>query len=506
VLWLNEGFAEFTQYLVTAYIFPELNVMQHFFSTEHEDALCFDASEYSHPIEPRDFEGFLFDDITYNKAASILRMLYQYMEANTLNATASLALKNYLQEHSFGSVTTADLMSSLSLSTGLDLQQQFGAWITTKGFPVVKLSISKITNNTITFFVTQEKFQVWKDKSHQHIWPIIINAALIFECHGTSHSTMISISVNGESGYFNFIIPNGFTFQFLLVNPDRIWFYRTMYSADLLDRLLPEIPGFNIADKCSLISDFVSLTIAGYYKIDSLWLDTLFKRLNFVTYDSTPAVWESFLMHTGRLEVATRSTVYHDSFLKHMHLILEKIIRSMTWRQKYHPLITFKSEIFLSAIKYEHIPTVQQAIAFFNSTSYDPLLHRVVLEASIRFNNQFDQVWRVIQKTQNLTWIPLLAATSNTAQQKLLVASYIKSVHLNDILHTFLYYGSYDTIWATIKEIGFANNSKFESLLEDTITQFQSKRLLRDARRRKGKGILRGIEKANALRQFRASL
>jgi hypothetical protein len=414
-----------------------------------------------------------------------------------------MALKQYLLEHPFGLVTTSDLLKSLSTSTGLDLIHQFNPWIKSKGYPVVKVSIASIESSSITFHFEQTKFQLWKTKESQDLWPIVLNATIVIRNSSGTKFETISTRLDDKATKYSYTIPNGYQFQSFLLNPDRIGFYRTLYSQDLLDHvnLLP----FGISDKSGFISDLIALLLSGHYKLDSNWLDRFFSRLHFIQNDTTVEVWESFLNHVSKVEVAIRSSKYHDMLLRGIHSILEPIMKKMTWQTKKHPLESIKSEIFLSAVKYNHQPTINQAIAYFNTSDYDPFLINVVTEAAIRYDGRFDQVCKSIE-TGNFKTISVLAATQDISQQAMLIKHYINTVQLHDILVKLLDYGNFEIVWRTIKDFEFGNVSKFDLLLEETTSQFQSKTLIRDAKRRKTRGIQRGLEKANAYKHLRATL
>ena len=82
-LWLNEGFASFMEHLVTNHIYPEYDIMSRFLVYTHLSALELDGRHNSHPIEitvghPSEVEA-IFDNISYQKGASIIRMLHHYI-------------------------------------------------------------------------------------------------------------------------------------------------------------------------------------------------------------------------------------------------------------------------------------------------------------------------------------------------------------------------------------------------------------------------------------------
>ena len=82
-LWLNEGFASFSENLTTDALYPEYKIWEQFVPGTLLEALELDALKSSHPIEvevghPSEVDE-IFDAISYNKGASVIRMLYNWI-------------------------------------------------------------------------------------------------------------------------------------------------------------------------------------------------------------------------------------------------------------------------------------------------------------------------------------------------------------------------------------------------------------------------------------------
>ena len=81
-------------------------------------ALELDALKNSHPIEvevghPCEVEE-IFDSISYNKGASVIRMLHDYIG----NDAFKQGMKHYLTTHSYKNTQTEDLWASLETASG----------------------------------------------------------------------------------------------------------------------------------------------------------------------------------------------------------------------------------------------------------------------------------------------------------------------------------------------------------------------------------------------------
>ncbi|KAK2722015.1 hypothetical protein QYM36_002539 [Artemia franciscana] len=82
-LWLNEGYASFSEYLCVDSVFPEYEIWTQFVTDTTFGAFSLDSMKNSHPIEvpvnsPSEVDE-IFDEISYNKGASVIRMLHSYI-------------------------------------------------------------------------------------------------------------------------------------------------------------------------------------------------------------------------------------------------------------------------------------------------------------------------------------------------------------------------------------------------------------------------------------------
>ncbi|MDR3519342.1 MAG: M1 family metallopeptidase [Candidatus Pacebacteria bacterium] len=231
-LWLNEGFASYIEYLAVDKLFPKWNIWTQFATSDLGIALRLDALTKTHPIEVEvhhpDEIGEIFDEISYSKGASIIRMLANYLgEENFRNG-----LRYYLKKHSYKNTETIHLWKAFEKVSKKPVTKMMKNWTSKPGYPVIK---AEIKNNYL--FLTQERFfanpfskQNNKEKTKWEV-PILVD---------TNNSwTKINI---GETG-----------------------FYRTAYSPELLEKLvkpvlektLPEI------DRLGIVRDLFALSEAG---------------------------------------------------------------------------------------------------------------------------------------------------------------------------------------------------------------------------------------------------
>ncbi|XP_022253122.1 puromycin-sensitive aminopeptidase-like [Limulus polyphemus] len=156
-LWLNEGFASFIEFLCVNHLFPEYEIWTQFVTDVYTRALELDALHNSHPIEvpvghPSEIDE-IFDDISYNKGASVIRMLHRFLGDEVF----SKGMNTYLTRHMYKNAQTEDLWQALEDASQKPVAAIMSSWTKQKGFPVVSVSCRQDGKNKI-LSLTQEKF------------------------------------------------------------------------------------------------------------------------------------------------------------------------------------------------------------------------------------------------------------------------------------------------------------------------------------------------------------
>ncbi|CAM0945510.1 unnamed protein product [Alopecurus aequalis] len=135
-LWLNEGFASWVSYLAVESIFPEWNNWTQFLD-ETTSGLKLDALAESHPIEVEVNHASeidaIFDSISYDKGASVIRMLQSYLGAERFQK----ALASYIKKYAYSNAKTEDLWAVLEEETGEPVKDLMTTWTKQQGYPVI---------------------------------------------------------------------------------------------------------------------------------------------------------------------------------------------------------------------------------------------------------------------------------------------------------------------------------------------------------------------------------
>jgi puromycin-sensitive aminopeptidase len=143
-IWLNEAFATFMQILCTNEFRPQWKMWVSF-GTDRDAALQIDGLHSTRPIEyevvsPDDTRG-MFDILTYEKGGSVLRMLEQYLGADTFRD----GIRHYLTKHSYANTVTIDLWDALEEVSKQPVRDVMNTWILQGGHPLVTLANGELT-------------------------------------------------------------------------------------------------------------------------------------------------------------------------------------------------------------------------------------------------------------------------------------------------------------------------------------------------------------------------
>jgi puromycin-sensitive aminopeptidase len=144
-IWLNEAFATFAEISCCAKFRPEWDRWTSF-SVYRSAAASVDGLHSTRPIEfpvesPSDAEG-MFDVLTYEKGAAVLRQLEQYLGEDRFRD----GVRHYLTQHSYANTETTDLFDAIGEVTGEPVRALMDGWIFQGGYPVIDVSLNPATS------------------------------------------------------------------------------------------------------------------------------------------------------------------------------------------------------------------------------------------------------------------------------------------------------------------------------------------------------------------------
>jgi len=125
-LWLNEGFASWTQNFAIDALFPDWEMWTQFVTDAQATAMRLDAMRTSHPIQvpimhAEEVEE-VFDAISYAKGCSVIKMLFAVLGKEKFQR----GLQIYMERHQFGNTETFHLWRAWEEASGKPIAQIMG--------------------------------------------------------------------------------------------------------------------------------------------------------------------------------------------------------------------------------------------------------------------------------------------------------------------------------------------------------------------------------------------
>jgi puromycin-sensitive aminopeptidase len=248
-IWLNEAFATYMELLACDAYNPSWKRWESF-GMSRLAALDVDGLPSTRPIEyevvaPNDAED-MFDLLTYEKGASVLRMLETYLGTDRFRE----GVKHYLDTYAYSNAETSDLWRALAERSGLPIEETMTSWVFQGGHPVISASLD---NNVLTLSQTPFRF-LGRDEddlgsigSHW-IVPVPLQVGDQLEHHLLSDSTT-TVTIEDPSST-------------VIVNAGGTGVFRTRYDATLFSRITTNYSRLTVLERFNLISDTWALVLA----------------------------------------------------------------------------------------------------------------------------------------------------------------------------------------------------------------------------------------------------
>jgi aminopeptidase N len=256
-LWLNEGFASWMGTKCTAHFNPQWEVWlrrelprdpTRRVGIAKEAAMEGDARSTTHPIQqPIATEAeadSAFDDITYKKGQSFLRMLESFLGEEVFRD----GIRRYIVAHEYSNTTTADLWNALSEASKKPIGEIAAGWTQQPGFPVVK--VKRQGDGKVQ--LTQERFTVNFKNAPPLEWKIPLTYSVVGEAPATLLMTSKTESLQN--------IPAD---RALKLNVNGSGNYRVEYDEPSWKLLREALPKLGVEDRVNLLSDAWALVQAG---------------------------------------------------------------------------------------------------------------------------------------------------------------------------------------------------------------------------------------------------
>jgi puromycin-sensitive aminopeptidase len=253
-IWLNEAFATFMEMKCTDAFRPEWERWISF-GLSRTAAFDVDSLRSTRPIEfevvsPQDAEG-MFDILTYEKGAAVLRMLEQYLGEDVFRD----GIRHYLSLHQYSNTETTDLWDAIEESSGEPVRQIMDTWIFQGGYPMVGAEL--IGDRTLR--LRQERFRYPVDgedaEESEPIWVVPI----LYRWSAGGRTEQARVLLTDRE--LDVELPAAIDWVHL--NAGGFGFYRTRHQGSLRDRLAGHVGELTPLERYNLVDDAFASVLQG---------------------------------------------------------------------------------------------------------------------------------------------------------------------------------------------------------------------------------------------------
>ncbi|XP_006607951.1 glutamyl aminopeptidase isoform X2 [Apis dorsata] len=325
-LWLNEGFASFMSYVSADAIFPDWGMMDLFLVEQMHSVFVTDAKLSSHPIvqtvnNPDEITA-IFDEISYKKGSSIIRMMENFIKPEVFYG----AISTYLNKFIYANAETADLFKILEESSpdNLNVTAIMNTWTRQKGFPIV--NVKKSDN---TYVLTQKRFLTDPDakfdaseSEYEYKWTIPIT----YITDKISKPVLIWFDKDFKDLVIKFKEP----IDWIKFNVNEVGYYRVNYELNewnILSNLLRcQHETLSVSDRVHLLEDAFSLASAG-----ELDYGVTMNMTEYLPREEHAIPWNVVSSKLRAIDILLSSTNSSLKFKKYVRDLVDRVYHEVGW-------------------------------------------------------------------------------------------------------------------------------------------------------------------------------
>ncbi|XP_022215178.2 aminopeptidase N [Drosophila obscura] len=386
-LWLNEGFATYIASLGVENIYPEWRSLE-------QDALSNllaifrkDALESSHPISrPIEMVSEIaesFDQISYQKGSSVLRMMHMFLGEESFRA----GLQSYLQMYSYKNAEQDNLWESLTqaahkyraLPKSYDIKSIMDSWTLQTGYPVINVTRDYTAKSAK---LTQERYllntQISRAQRGGCWWvPLSYTTQGQQDFNNTAPKAWMECGKTGESLPKTIQALPGAD-QWVIFNTQLSTLYKVNYDAHNWKLLIETLTGgdferIHVINRAQLIDDALYLAWTGEqdYEIAMRLIEYLQREREYLP-------WKSALENLRRVSRIVRQTPEFEFFKRYMKKLVTPIYLHLGGLNDTFSGIQQQDQILLKtmvanwACQYQVADCVAQALQYYGNWRSEP--------------------------------------------------------------------------------------------------------------------------------------
>ena len=252
-LWLNEGFASWMENKTTEHFHPDWGADIDRVGSR-EGAMGLDALNSTHSVVQRvrtvEQANQAFDAISYSKGEFVIGMLEDFAGPDAWRE----GIRRYIASHAYQNSRTTDLWAAVEAAGARGLTTVATDFTTQPGIPLISVGQEQCANGSTLVSLAQGQFSTDRREdvaAKPQSWHVPIKATAggsVAQVVSAGKTTQLSVPGCGP----------------LLLNAGQHGYYRTLYTPQQSQALAARLPQLAPVDQYGLISDSMSLSLAGY--------------------------------------------------------------------------------------------------------------------------------------------------------------------------------------------------------------------------------------------------
>ncbi|KAG1950776.1 glutamyl aminopeptidase [Pimephales promelas] len=323
-LWLNEGFASFFEYVGVEKAEDDWGMRDIMLINDVFPVMVDDALLSSHPIivdvsSPAEITS-VFDAISYNKGASILRMLEDLLGRDTFRDGCRQYLKSFL----FQNAKTSDFWKAMEDKSGLPVADIMDTWTKQMGYPVLNLTITdteaKLIQNRFLLDPNADPSQPTTPLGYK--WTIPVKWRTL---NSKNSSFLFDKTEDVIAGY------SPATDGLIKVNKDHMGFYRVNHHdsvwSTIAEQLFTDHEVYDATDRSSYIDD-----VFAFGRADIVNYGNAFNLTRYLANETEYIVWDRVSASISYVrDMLADDPVLYPKFQKLFRDHVQKISRDLGW-------------------------------------------------------------------------------------------------------------------------------------------------------------------------------
>jgi alanyl aminopeptidase len=176
-IWLNEAFATWMEQKILAEWKPEWktrveDVMDSKIRAEQSDSLV-TARKIRQEIKSKDDINNAFDNITYQKGASVIRMFETWTGPEQFRK----GVQSYLKQYAFKNASAPEFLDSISSAAGKNVTQPFSTFLNQAGVPLISVSLECNGDRPVLQLSQQRYLPLGTKADNDQLWQVPVCAA-----------------------------------------------------------------------------------------------------------------------------------------------------------------------------------------------------------------------------------------------------------------------------------------------------------------------------------------